>query len=308
MKKGLLLALTTLFASAAFASTTTLKQVDNIQNSTGGSSLAVPSTGTSLATDTNTLTLTNKTISGASNTFSNIPVSAIATGTALGVSAGGTGDTSLTANGMVYGNGTSALGVTAAGSQYQIFQAGASGVPTVGALQLGQAAAVSGQLGVANGGTGASTLTAGSVVVGNGTSAVNLVAPGTSGNVLSSNGSTWVSQAPSSAAPNVVSTFASPSSITAVGGISFSGSNSINYTYIAGSGGPVTVSASPQVAAGTTNGQLLTLVGTSATNTVKLSDGTGLALNGPWTGALSSALTLEWDNGASLWREISRNN
>jgi hypothetical protein len=46
---------------------------------------------------------------------------------------------------------------------------------------------------VAQGGTGATTLTANNVVLGNGTSAVQFVAPGTSGNVLVSNGSTWTS-------------------------------------------------------------------------------------------------------------------
>ena len=46
--------------------------------------------------------------------------------------------------------------------------------------------AVTGILPVANGGTGASSLTANNVILGNGTSAVQLVAPGTSGNVLTS--------------------------------------------------------------------------------------------------------------------------
>jgi hypothetical protein len=51
---------------------------------------------------------------------------------------------------------------------------------------------------VADGGTGASSITANSVVLGNGTSALsgNLVAPSTSGNVLTSNGTTWISSAP----------------------------------------------------------------------------------------------------------------
>ena len=49
---------------------------------------------------------------------------------------------------------------------------------------------------VANGGTGANTLTANNVLLGNGTSAVQVVAPGASGNVLTSNGTTWVSQTP----------------------------------------------------------------------------------------------------------------
>lgn len=52
---------------------------------------------------------------------------------------------------------------------------------------------VSGTLPVANGGTGAATLTANSVLIGNGTSPVATVAPGTAGNVLSSNGTSWVS-------------------------------------------------------------------------------------------------------------------
>jgi hypothetical protein len=50
---------------------------------------------------------------------------------------------------------------------------------------------------VASGGTGAMTLTANNVLLGNGTSAVQAVAPGSSGNVLTSNGTTWTSAAPS---------------------------------------------------------------------------------------------------------------
>lgn len=46
-------------------------------------------------------------------------------------------------------------------------------------------------LAVADGGTGRSALTADNVLLGNGTSAVNFVAPSTSGYVLTSNGTTW---------------------------------------------------------------------------------------------------------------------
>ncbi len=53
---------------------------------------------------------------------------------------------------------------------------------------------------VAQGGTGAATHTANSVLVGAGTSAVTSVAPSTSGNVLTSNGTTWTSAASSSPA------------------------------------------------------------------------------------------------------------
>jgi len=54
---------------------------------------------------------------------------------------------------------------------------------------------VTGILPVANGGTGASSLTANAVLIGNGTSAVTSVAPGTAGNILQSNGTSWVSVA-----------------------------------------------------------------------------------------------------------------
>jgi hypothetical protein len=76
------------------------------------------------------------------------------------------------------------------------------GTPSSGTLTsctgLPLTTGVTGTLGVANGGTGATTITANSVILGNGTSSLgsNLVAPGTNGNVLTSNGSTWTSAAP----------------------------------------------------------------------------------------------------------------
>jgi hypothetical protein len=77
--------------------------------------------------------------------------------TTVAVTAGGTGVESFTDNGVVYGNGTSALDVTAAGTQYQVLQAGSGGTPTFGALNLGQASAITGTLPLGNGGTGATT-------------------------------------------------------------------------------------------------------------------------------------------------------
>jgi hypothetical protein len=55
---------------------------------------------------------------------------------------------------------------------------------------------------VADGGTGVSTLAANNVLLGNGTSSIQTVAPGTSGNVLTSNGTTWTSTA--SAVPSII--------------------------------------------------------------------------------------------------------
>lgn len=54
----------------------------------------------------------------------------------------------------------------------------------------------SGTLPVARGGTGANSLTSNAVLIGNGTSAVSTIAPGTSGNVLTSTGTGWTSSAP----------------------------------------------------------------------------------------------------------------
>jgi hypothetical protein len=55
----------------------------------------------------------------------------------------------------------------------------------------------SGTLAVARGGTGLTTLTANNVLIGNGTGNVAFVAPGSNGNVLTSNGAAWVSSASS---------------------------------------------------------------------------------------------------------------
>jgi hypothetical protein len=74
-------------------------------------------------------------------------------------------------------------------------------VLTLTAIDL--AADVTGTLGVANGGTGATTLAANNVLLGNGTSAPLEVAPGASGNTLTSNGTTWTSTAPSIAVGSI---------------------------------------------------------------------------------------------------------
>lgn len=56
---------------------------------------------------------------------------------------------------------------------------------------------------VAQGGTGLATLTANNVVLGNGTGTPNFVAPGTTGNVLTSDGTTWTSSTPTASVINV---------------------------------------------------------------------------------------------------------
>lgn len=50
---------------------------------------------------------------------------------------------------------------------------------------------------ISKGGTGRTSLNSGSLLVGNGINAMNFIAPGTSGNLLVSDGTSWVSKAPS---------------------------------------------------------------------------------------------------------------
>ena len=154
----------------------------------------------------------------------------------------------------------------------------------------------SGQLSIANGGTGQSTAN----------TALNAFLPSqssNSGKYLTTDGTNtaWGSV---SVTPNVSGSQASPNAITAAGGIAFTGTNYSNMSFIAGSGGAVTVTATPQIAAAGSVGQMLILLGTSATNTVTLADGNGLGLNGAWVGGNNSSLTLIW-NG-SVWYEVSR--
>jgi len=63
---------------------------------------------------------------------------------------------------------------------------------------------VTGTLPVANGGTGAVTHTENNVLIGEGTNAVTSIAPGTSGNVLTSDGTDWESAAASSGVPTQI--------------------------------------------------------------------------------------------------------
>ena len=73
--------------------------------------------------------------------------------------------------------------------------AGSTSMTTLGTITSGNWNGTT--IAVANGGTGASSLTANGVLIGNATSAVTTVAPSTNGNVLTSNGISWISSTPS---------------------------------------------------------------------------------------------------------------
>lgn len=94
--------------------------------------------------------------------------------------------TNLVCNGSVSGTGFTGLVNNTLSAPGAI----GSATPNTGAFTTLTATT---PIGVASGGTGRSTLTANNVLLGNGTTAVQQVAPGTSGNILTSNGTTWVS-------------------------------------------------------------------------------------------------------------------
>lgn len=90
-----------------------------------------------------------------------------------------------------------------------------------------------------------------------------------------------------------------PISITASGGISPSGVVD-EIIYIGGSPGHVTISANPQIAAGTSVGQRLTLRVPVGSNGVLTQDGAGLSQNGPADlGVDTFSMSYEWDG--SVW-------
>jgi hypothetical protein len=121
-----------------------------------------------------------RTVTIAPNTVSKVWIIENATTGSQSITiAQGSGATVTIANGnkaMVYSDG-----------------AGAGAAVVLSNPTVSLSSGVTGTLPVSSGGTGATTLTSNNVILGNGTSAVQFVAPGTSGNVLTSNGTTWSS-------------------------------------------------------------------------------------------------------------------
>lgn len=97
----------------------------------------------------------------------------------LSLAGGGLNTTILTQNGVVYGNGTNTVGITGAGAtSLPLLGQGAANAPAYGVLP------------VIGGGHGTTTLTAHGVVLGEGTTTVNIAAAGATGTVFASNGPT----------------------------------------------------------------------------------------------------------------------
>ena len=110
----------------------------------------------------------------------------ITLGGTLAAANGGTGQSSYTVGDILYASGTTALAKLADVATGNALISGGVGVaPSYG--KIGLTTHVSGTLAVGNGGTGATTLTANGVLLGNGTSAISATAVGTTGQVLVGN-------------------------------------------------------------------------------------------------------------------------
>ena len=199
---------------------------------------------------------------GGTGASTGIPLGTAVTGT-LAVANGGTGQTSYTDGQLLIGNSTgntltkasltagSGVTITPGAGSIQIaftgpgsgsvtsvdVSGGTTGLTTSGGpVTSAGTVTLAGTLNVANGGTGATSLTANNVILGNGTSAVQVVAPSTAGNVLTSNGTTWQSTTPAAG-------FSTSANNTFTGTQTFSGTSSAKAIVLNDAAEVTTVSA-----------------------------------------------------------------
>ena len=188
-----------------------------------------------------------------------------------------------------------------------------SGTGRVGGALTANSISLTTAVSVGNGGTGVKTFPVNSVIVGNGTSALQGIQPGAAGNVLVSTGTTWSSQA---APPSGVSSVGNIAATSNARGATISGS-SIVLTPADGTNGGIVTSAA-QTFAGTktfaninVNGSLS---GSSASSTLSgfntalspitadltISSTNAAAYNGKVLVCSGSAITIEFDSSVPV--------
>ena len=102
---------------------------------------------------------------------------------------------------------------------------------------------------------------------------------------------------------NIIHVPSAVTNITAAGGITVTNA----HMRIQGDGGPIDITANPQIAAGT-DGQVLMLEGHSNTNTVKIDQGDGIHMyGGNIVLGLHDVISFQYDSDSSEWQEISSN-
>jgi len=138
-------------------------------------------------------------------------------------------------------------------------------------------------LAIASGGTGASTLTANNVLLGNGTSALQTVAPSTSGNLLVSNGTTWTSASLASSGVKL------GLGITGETWHNLTGTNVANQTYTNSRSYPIMVNIQLHSGSSGTNPSYLYVNGNAVAN----------VNGGGWTGGMDAVCSAIVPPGAT---------
>jgi phage-related tail fiber protein len=162
-----------------------------------GTDFTVSSAGTVHSFNIPSASATNRGLLTAANwsAFNSKLTSNLASGTIfVGNSSGSATGVVMTGDASMSNTGALTLATTGVASgTYSSVSVDAKGRVTSGNVaQDLSSASVSGTLAVANGGTGAGSFTAGNILVGNGTSAFNSLAPGTTGNMIYAvNATTW---------------------------------------------------------------------------------------------------------------------
>jgi hypothetical protein len=132
---------------------------------------------------------------------------------------GGTGTNNVTTGDLLYGSGTNTWSKLPLGIGYKSLMVNAGGTQVEwNAVPLNQATAVSGQLGVSNGGTGLSSFTAGDTIYATGATTLAKLAIGTANYVLTSSGTApqYVAQSTLAVGSATNATNATNTGITAV--------------------------------------------------------------------------------------------